>query len=284
MQCQWQEYLRLLPQWMRQDVDRLGRSNLQEIRMRIGQVPALCAQSGSQRLSRIVTREDIAFVINTASHFSPWAAETITEGFITGPGGHRVGIGGITTVCHGKVTGISSPTSVCIRVARDFSALSSRLRGLSGSVLLIGPPGSGKTTLLRDLIRQYADMENGSVSVIDQRQELFPLFMGQACFPTGRCADIISGCPLSEGIYMALRCLNPTWIAVDEITETRDCDALLHAGWCGVTLLATAHAGSVSDLRNRPIYRPLVEKGLFENVVVLHRDKSWTVERMIVDD
>ena len=280
MKCQWQEYIRLLPQWMRQEVDKQGHADLQELRLRCGQTPQLCFQNRCHWLPRAVVRDDLSFVINTASKFSPWAAETIADGFITAPGGHRIGICGAAVVSHGKVTGISAPTSLCIRVAREFTDIAVSLRNVRGSILMIGPPGSGKTTLLRDLVRQYADMEKGSVAVIDQRQELFPMSLGQACFATGKCADIISGCPKAEGIHMALRSMNPTWIAVDEITAGEDCDAMLHAGWCGVTLLATAHAGSVNDLKNRPAYRLLMEKKLFQNVVVLHRDKSWTMERL----
>ena len=280
MKCLWQEYIRLLPQWMRQELDRLGRVDLQELRLRSGQAPQLCFQDKSHWLSRPVSQEDLSFVINTATQFSPWAAETVSQGFITASGGHRIGICGITTVSNGRIRGVSTPTSLCIRVARDFPNIAGRLRYVSGSVLIIGPPGSGKSTLMRDLVRQYADMEKGCVAVIDQRQELFPMVQGQACFSTGKCSDIISSCPKSEGIHMALRCMNPRWIAVDEITAVEDCDALLHAGWCGVTLLATAHAGSVYDLKSRPIYNRLVDMKLFENIVVLHRDKTWTIERL----
>ena len=55
---------------------------------------------------------------------------------------------------------------------------------------------------------------------------------------------------------------------------------MIHAGWCGVSLLATAHAASVEDLKNRPVYAPLAQCGLFDTAVILRRDKSWRVERM----
>ena len=67
---------------------------------------------------------------------------------------------------------------------------------------------------------------------------------------------------------------------MDEITDKRDCDALLHAGWCGVNLMATAHAGSLQDFLTRPVYKPLVDCKLFSTVLVLHKDKSWKLERM----
>jgi stage III sporulation protein AA len=67
---------------------------------------------------------------------------------------------------------------------------------------------------------------------------------------------------------------------VDEITAQEDCQALMQAAWCGVRLLATAHAADKKDLFRRSIYKPLAECGLFDTLIVLNRDKSWKVERM----
>ena len=37
MRCQWQEVLRVIPPWMRDDVDKLGKYRMQELRLRLGQ-------------------------------------------------------------------------------------------------------------------------------------------------------------------------------------------------------------------------------------------------------
>jgi len=74
--------------------------------------------------------------------------------------------------------------------------------------------------------------------------------------------------------------MGPNCIAVDEITAQEDCQALVSAGWCGVDLLATAHAANCDDLHSRPVYQPLVQTGLFNRVIVLSRDKSWHMERI----
>ena len=280
MRCAWQAYLNLLPHWMRQEVDKYGQENLQELRVRTGRLPEMMLGQGLRTISRRAVKEDIVFIINAASEYSPWAARTIGKGFLTAPGGHRIGVCGVATVTGEKMSGISLPTSLCLRVARDYNGISKKAADITGSVLIIGPPGSGKTTLLRDLIRTKANMGQGSVSVVDEREELFPLYKGQACFDTGDHTDILSGCGKAEGIEAVLRSMNPKWIAVDEITSRWDCDALLQAGWCGVGLMATAHAGSFDDLITRPVYRPLIEYKLFSTVLILHRDKSWTMERM----
>ena len=278
MMCAWQSYLNLLPHWMRTDVDIKGRDKLQELRLRIGQSPLMLFNTESEKLDGKVTIQDISFAINAASEYSPWTATTIRNGYITAPGGHRIGVCGSATILQNEMTGISNPTSLCIRVARDFKNISSQLRNINRSILIIGPPGSGKTTYLRDLIRLKSDF--GSVAVVDEREEIFPLYKGKVCFDCGMQTDVLSGCPKSVGIEAVLRSMNPYWIAVDEITAEEDCTSLLHAGWCGVEIIATAHAGTLSDLRTRPIYRRLLDYGLFSYVVVLHRDKSWTLERI----
>ena len=74
--------------------------------------------------------------------------------------------------------------------------------------------------------------------------------------------------------------MGPDIIAVDEITAENDCEALMRAGWCGVRLFATAHAGSKEDLYRRPIYKSIIESKLFETLIVMKKDKSWYSERL----
>lgn len=280
MRCAWQEYLKLLPVWLRKEVDARDKDDLQELRLRCGQTPVLNAKKGSMRLERTVTGEDISYVINVASQYSPWSASTISKGYITATGGHRIGICGDTVIQNGNVTGIRTATSLCIRVARDFPGIAKDAAKYTGSVLIIGPPCSGKTTLLRDLIRQRSDQGNGSVAVMDERGEIFPVINGTSCYSTGGNTDILTGCSKQQGIDILLRSMGPSCIAVDEITEEADCRALLNAGWSGVTLLATAHAGSKNDLYSRPFYRPLVTNHLFDTLLVLQPDKTWKAERI----
>ena len=173
------------------------------------------------------------------------------------------------------MTGIREVTSLCIRIAKDFHGISEGIP-IDCSILILGAPGWGKTTLLRDLIRCRS--QDQQISVVDERGELFPW----ESFDAGKHTDVMRGCPKQDAIPMLLRTMGPGCIAVDEITAQEDCTALLHAAWCGVTLLATAHAASRLDLERRTIYRTLLEQKLFENLVILHSDKSWLLERMEV--
>lgn len=272
--------MNLVPPWLRKDVEELGKNELQELRLRVGRGPELVTGIGSVWLNRSVAQEDINFTINIASRYSPWAAASIENGYITAQGGHRVGVCGEVAVKNGKISAVSSATSVSLRVARDFPGISGDAVDPRKSTLIIGRPGTGKTTLMRDAVRRVSNHYSGAVAVVDERRELFPIANGVFCFPPGERTDVLSGCSKRTGIETVLRTMNPHLIAVDEITAQEDCTALLHAGWCGVTLLATAHAASREDLLHRKVYEPLIESRLFQNLIILRPDKSWIRERM----
>lgn len=275
MKCAWNSLLSIVPQRMRPEVDKLGREALEELHLRIGQPVELILGGVSHQLDTKATGEDIRFVINTASRYSPWASASVSRGYLTALGGHRIGICGECVVQGGQVTAIKEAYSLCIRVARDFPGIGKNAPE-QGSLLILGPPGAGKTTLLRDIIRLRS---NGGkiVSVVDERGELFPC---GNLFDPGTRTDVLTGCSKAQGVDIALRTMSPKCIAVDEITAQEDCQALVSALWCGVDLLATAHAANCNDLQSRPIYRPLIQTGLFKQVIVLSRDKSWHLERM----
>lgn len=277
MKCAWDALLSVLPARLRQQVDKLGRDTMQELRLRVGQPVELILSGQSRMLGIQALEEDITFIINAASHYSPWAAATSAKGYITAAGGHRIGVAGECVVQGGQVTGIRRATSLCIRVARGFPGIGDKAPK-SGSIMVLGPPGAGKTTLLRDLIRIRSEAGQ-AVAVVDERGELFPV---GGVFSPGTRTDVLTGCSKVTGVDMALKTLSPVCIAVDEITSEEDCQALLSVGWCGVELLATAHARDAKDLLRRKIYQPLADSGLFETVLILQPDKSWHMERMRV--
>lgn len=273
MICAWKELLSILPPWLGAEADRLGKESLQELRLRINSPPELVLKEHVKWLDRPLSREDLCFCINTASRYSPWAAATAAAGYITAPGGHRIGLCGEAVCRDGTVTSIKNLSSLCIRVARDYSGIAKGLSEIKGSILILGAPGWGKTTLLRDLIRTRSD-GGEHVAVVDERCELFP-----GGFQRGKYTDVLTGCPKGHGVSMLLRTMGPDCIAVDEITEEQDVHALISAAWCGVKLLGTAHASSYEDFISRPVYSSLANSNIFDSIVVLHRDKTWHVER-----
>ncbi len=281
MSTAWQAYLNLLPQWLREPIDKQGRDALIELRLRIAHPPELCFKAKSIYLDRSVTLSDIQFVINAATKYSPWTSSTVKYGFITAEGGHRIGVCGDTVLdSSGLIATIRTPSSLNLRVARDITGIAAQIGHYDKSILIIGRPGCGKTTLLRDYIRQRAEQAAGSVCVIDERREIFPQIRGKNCFFPGKRTDVLSGCGKAHGIDNLLRCMNPDTIAVDEITAEDDCDAMINAGWCGVKLIATAHAETKRDLLSRPIYKPIVKSGIFQLLITMTMDNHWRMERM----
>ena len=66
-------------------------------------------------------------------------------------------------------------------------------------------------------------------------------------------------------------------------TAPEDVRALTMAAGCGVTLLATAHGAGRADLERRPLYRPLLEEGLFRFLVGIRQKgerRVYTIEEL----
>lgn len=280
MNCALENLIALVPPWMRSDVDKHGQNNLEEIRLRLHKPAELVTTAGIVCLNRKVRKEDMEYCINAASRYSPWTASTTANGYITAEGGHRIGICGEAVVSDGKMTGIRTPTMLCIRIARNYVGIAKGIPYQNNSVLIIGKPGSGKTTLLRDLIRNYSNTMAGSISVVDERREIFPFAKGECVFSAGDHTDILSGCKKSVGIDCVLRAMGPSAIAIDEITAEEDTQALQQAAYCGVHLFATAHAGSKAEFMQRKVYQPIIESQIFDTLVVLNADKHWCLERI----
>ncbi len=282
MKCAWNALMGLLPQGYKAIVDKLSRETLQELRLRRGRPPLLVKQDGKAELPFTVSAEDIQFIINAACRYSPWTAESAASGYITAPGGHRIGLCGQAVEHKGLITDIRQVTSLCIRVARDFPGIGEKAPK-RGNLIILGPPGSGKTTLLRDIIRNRSQSSQGSVAVVDERGELFPDYGGNYSFFPGAGTDVLSGCKKSSGIIMLVRAMCPRTIAVDEITSQEDSNAVLEAIGCGVDIVATAHAGSVRDFMSRPTYAQLIKHRIFQNILLMRPDKSWQEERVYYD-
>ncbi|SEG15729.1 stage III sporulation protein AA [Paenibacillus sp. UNC499MF] len=113
--------------------------------------------------------------------------EELKRGYITIPGGHRVGLAGRVVLEGGSVKHIRDVGSFNIRIARELPGagkpvLPHLLDPESGSVhhtLLISPPQLGKTTLIRDLARLISS--------------------GEACLPAAGCEGGPGGTGASPG-------------------------------------------------------------------------------------
>ena len=262
------------------------RNDLTEIRLRQGKQASFVLLQQEHPLPvdnhAVVTAEDIAQIVSLATDHSPYAVEhEIAGGFLSLPGGHRIGLCGTAVLEQEDIKTLRQISSVCIRVARPVCGvgreLAEHLFREQSSALMIGPPASGKTTHLRDTIRLLSDCYAERVCVVDERGEIAAMRCGLPQLPVGRQTDVLTGCRKEKGIILCLRAMNPQWIAVDEITCEADVKAISMACYCGVKLLATAHASSVEDLWERPVYRHLLELGFFRTAYVLSAERTGTI-------
>lgn len=267
------------------------KSQIQEIRLRSCQPVLLiglngtCFVSETGRVSYIlssaavrISHEEVTECFHAICGYSVHSCqESICEGYVTLPGGHRAGICG-TAVCeNGKTTAVHDIASINLRIARQVlgaaDALMDRIfRKQIKSILLAGGPGSGKTTLLRDLARQLS-IGNGCagqrVAVVDEREEIAAVYEGVAQNDLGYNCDILSGYPKGEAILTALRCLSPEIIICDEVGDMEEIRAIEAGINAGVRFIASIHAASREDLQRRPQARRLLETGAFDDVVLL---------------
>lgn len=253
----------------------------EEIRLRSGQPLSLVSREGceSSLLPHIiVTPELLRRTLEAATCASYHAVvEKLCHGFLPLPGGHRLGVSGSVDLEQGHIHGFRSLSSLNLRVAHQVKGVGECVSDavFSGaavqSTLILAPPGAGKTTLLRDLIRLASDRYGLRVSLADERGEVAALESGIPQLCVGQHTDVLDGCPKAEGMMLLLRSMNPQLLAADEITAQEDIEALSAAANCGVAVMATAHGSSLRELMRRPLYRRLMEEGIFDAVLTIRR-------------
>ncbi len=260
------------------------RERAEELRLRVGQPMEVLLPEGEQPVPggpAEVTAGMLEQVLEVATQASVHTAlEQVRAGYFTVRGGHRIGLCGTAVLREGKIHTLRQLSSLSIRIAHSVPGvgrtLLPALRTACGirDTLILSPPGGGKTTLLRDLICGLSDGVAGPalrVGVADERGEVAALWEGRPQLAVGRHTDVLESCPKAEGLMSLLRGMNPQVLAADEITSPRDIDALTQASHCGVGLLATAHAAGAEDLGRRPLYRALLEAGIFRQVIEITR-------------
>ncbi len=230
----------------------------------------------------IASKEDCVRMLNRVSAYSLYALEEeLRKGYVTVPGGHRIGLAGRVVVEGGKVRHLREITSFNVRIAREVHGAADRLlkvvmpgRELL-STLIVSPPQCGKTTLIRDLARMASRGGPGrpsrKVGIVDERSEIAGSFQGVPTFDVGPRTDVLDGCPKAEGMMMMIRSMSPEVLVVDELGGPEDCLAVREAVHAGVKLFVTAHGGSLEEIRGRPGLKELVEQKVFDRVVVLSR-------------
>jgi len=216
---------------------------------------------------------DVSAAVELISGHSLYAfGEELRNGYITVPGGHRVGMAGKAVVENGAVRTVRSINALNVRISRQIIGCGDKvLKYITEPLrhtLIVSPPACGKTTLLRDLVRSVSGM-GINAGIVDERSEIAGCYMGVPQNDVGYCTDVLDACPKAEGMLIMLRAMTPEVIAVDEIGKKEDIQAIGDIVNAGIKLFCTVHGNGTDDVRDRPDLSELIRRKVFGRYIVL---------------
>lgn len=232
--------------------------------------------------SYIMTPEEVYRSLLIVSQNSIYAyMEDLINGFITLPGGHRVGVVGKTVMENGKIKSFTDISGLNFRVSHELLGSAKKVlpyiieKCQVLNTLIVSPPACGKTTILRDVARSLSEgvrdlyFPGIKVGIVDERSEICAQNKGKHLYDVGMRTDVLDGCPKYEGIMMLLRTMSPQVIITDEIGSDLDMIAIKRIVNGGVQIIASYHGYGISSVHDRAELRGMVADKVFQRIIVL---------------
>jgi stage III sporulation protein AA len=297
-------------QYFFQDLPSAILADLEEIRLRINR-PILLVTSNhhysvkangyyTENLAEgyCVTLSDLEKILHKISQSSIYAwEEEFKRGYITINGGHRIGLAGKVILDKGLVKTMKEISGLNFRIARELPGVADLVipylldhqEKRVKNTLIISPPQCGKTTLLRDIIRQLSTgvprlgFTGVNVGLVDERSELAGTNGGIPQFDIGLRTDVLDGCPKAQGMIMLIRSMSPQVIATDEIGTLEDISAMEEVLNGGISLITTVHGKDLTETKQRPILKRVIEQRYFQRIITLSRCMGVGTIESIID-
>ncbi len=259
----------------------------EELRFRVGRPVQIVTSRGEILLrSCVFSREEAQKLLEAVCAHSVYAKEReLIRGFVSLPGGVRVGVAGEPLFENGRLARLTTVSCFNIRLPREVKGCAEPLMPLLTEDLGFGrlpvtsiiaaPPGAGKTTFLRDCARCFSNGIGTArplrVAIADERNELAGSVSGIPTLDVGERTDIMAGAPKTVSMPMLLRSMSPEVIVTDEIGGEEDMLAVAEAAKYGAAVFASIHAASSAELQSKRWLAEPIENGLKVRILLLRR-------------